>query len=47
MRHIFQVDYQGEGEVEDGKEMAWLVGRKVDISGRAEQELGKAHGGKD
>ena len=39
--------YQGEGEGEVGREMAWLVGRKVDMSGQAEQELGKAHGGKN
>ena len=39
--------YQGEGEGEVGREMAWLVGRMVDMSGQAEQELGKALGGKD
>ena len=39
--------YQGEGEGEVGREMAWLVGRKVDMSGQAEQELGKTLGGKD
>ena len=27
--------------------MVWLVGRKVDMSGQAEQELGKTLGGKD
>ena len=36
--------YQGEGEGEVGKEMDWLVGRKVDMSGQAEQELGKTLG---
>ena len=41
------MDYQGEGEGEVGREMAWLVGRKVDMSGQAEQELGKALGMKD
>ena len=43
------MDYQdeGEGEGEVGRELAWLVGRKVDISGQAEQELGKTLGGKD
>ena len=41
------MDYQGEGEGEDGREMAWLVGRKVDMSGQAEQELVKGLGGKD
>ena len=41
------MDYQGEGEGEFGREMAWLVGRKVDISGQAEQELGKGVGMKD
>ena len=39
--------YQGEGEGEDGREMAWLVRRKVDVSGQAEQDLGKTVGGKD
>ena len=41
--------YQGEGEGEGdvGREMAWLVGRKVDMSGQAEQELGKGVGMKD
>ena len=45
--------YQGEGEGEVGREMAWLVGRKVDMSGQAEQaeqaeqEFGKCLGGKD
>ena len=38
------MDYQGEGEGEDGREIAWLVGRKVDMSGQAEQELGKTLG---
>ena len=38
--------YQDEREGDVGKEMAWLVGGK-DISGQAEQELGKAHGGKN
>ena len=38
--------YQGEGEGDVGRVMAWLVGRK-DVSGQAEQELGKAHGGKN
>ena len=37
--------YQGWGE--DGREMAWLVGRRVDMSEQAEQELGKAVGEKD
>ena len=41
------MDYQGEGEGEVGREMAWLVGRKVDMSGQAEQELVKAVGEKD
>ena len=38
--------YQGDGEDgrEDGREMAWLVGRRVDMSGQAEQELGKGVG---
>ena len=27
--------------------MHWLVGRKADMSGQAEQELGKTLGGKD
>ena len=39
--------YQSEGEVELGRKMAWLVGRKVDMSGQDEQELGKTLGGKD
>ena len=39
--------YQGEGEEEDGRQAAWLVGRKADLSGQAEQELGKTLGGKD
>ena len=38
---------QIEGEGDFGRHMAWLVGRKVDMSGQAEQELGKAHGGKN
>ena len=41
------MDYQGEGEGEDGREMAWLVRRKVDMSGQAEQEFGRALGEKD
>ena len=45
--HTFQVGYQGEGEGVVGRVMAWLVGRKVDMSGQAEQELGKALGTKD
>ena len=36
--------YQGEGEGEVGRDMAWLVGRKADMSGQAEQDLGKALG---
>ena len=36
--------YQGEGEGEVGRDMAWLVGRKADKSGQAEQDLGKALG---
>ena len=36
--------YQGVGE--DEREMTWLVGRKVHMSGQAEQELGKTYGGK-
>ena len=43
--HTFHVGCQGEGE--DGRDMAWLVGRKVDMSEQAEQELVKAVGGKD
>ena len=43
------MDYQGEGEREEkgevGREMTWLVGRKVHMSGQAEQELAKALGG--
>ena len=39
--------YQSEGEAELGREIAGLVGRKVDMSGQAEQELGKRLGGKD
>ena len=35
---------QGEGEGEAGREMVWLVGRKVDMSGQAEQELARALG---
>ena len=27
------MDYQGEGEEDVGREMHWLVGRKVDMSG--------------
>ena len=38
--------YQGEGEEEFGRKMALLVGRKVDMSGQAEQEFGKILGGK-
>ena len=38
--------YQGEGRGDDEREVTWLVGRKVDMSGQAEQELGKTHGGK-
>ena len=41
------MDYQGEGEGDVGKEMAWLVQRKADMSGQAKQELGKALGMKD
>ena len=41
------MDYQGEGWGDIEREMAWLVGRKVDKSGQAEQELVKALGGKD
>ena len=41
------MDYQGEGEGDVGREMAWLVRKKADMSGQAEQELGKALGGKD
>ena len=41
------MDYQGEGWGDVGREMVWLVGRKVDMSGQAEQELGKTVGGKD
>ena len=41
------MDYQVEGEGEDGREMVWLVGRKVDMSGQTEQEFGKSLGGKD
>ena len=37
---------EGEGEGEDGREKAWLVGRKVDMSGQAEQEFGRALGEK-
>ena len=36
--------YQGEGEGEVGRDMAWLVGRKVDMSGQAEQEIARALG---
>ena len=39
--------YQGEGEGHVGREMHWLVGRKVDMSGQAEQELARALGRKD
>ena len=39
--------YQGEEKEDVGREMYWLVGRKVDMSGQAEQELGKHLGGKD
>ena len=38
-----------QGEEEDEREMTWLVGRKVHMSGQAEQaeqELGKTYGGK-
>ena len=38
--------YLGEGEGEDEREMTWLVGRKVHMSGQAEQELGKTYGRK-
>ena len=38
--------YQGEGEGGNEREMTWLVGRKVHMSGQAEQELGKTYGGK-
>ena len=37
------MDYQGEGDV--GRETAWLVERKADMSGQG--ELGKTLGGKD
>ena len=37
--------YQGEEEGEYEREMTWLVGRKVHMSGQAEQELGKTYGG--
>ena len=40
------MDYQGEGWEDVGRDMAWLVGKKVDMSGQAEQELGKTVGGK-
>ena len=40
------MDYQGEEEGEDEREMTWLVGGKVYMSGQAEQELGKTYGGK-
>ena len=45
--HTFLVDYQVEGEEEVGREIAWVVGRKIGMSGKAEQELGKTLGGKD
>ena len=39
--------YLEEEEGEVGRETAWLVGREVDMSGQAEQELGKGFGKKD
>ena len=41
----FPCGLSGVGEV--GREMAWLVGRRVDMSEQAEQELVKAVGEKD
>ena len=41
------MDYQGKGEGDVGRKTVWLVRRKVDMSGQAEQELGKALGGND
>ena len=38
--------YQEEGEGEDERGMTWLDGRKIHVSGQAEQELGKTYGGK-
>ena len=46
IRHTFLVGYQDEEEGDDEREMAWLVGGKVHMSGQAEQELGKTYGGK-
>ena len=39
--------YLEEEEEEVGKKIAWMVGRKVDMSGQAEQELGMGFGKKD
>ena len=39
--------YLEEEEEEVGKKIAWMVGRKVDMSEQAEQELGMRFGKKD
>ena len=38
--------YQGEGEGAVGKEVTWLVGKRVDMSGQADQKVGKGLGEK-
>ena len=40
------MDYQDEEEGDDEREMTWLVGTKVHMSGEAEQELGKTYDAK-